>query len=262
VRIWNTKISLLVSTAALLTWTGCGAGGSPGSSAGIPSLQKQTIIDPTSSGDSNSVKQSSIQNGTQLDRTGSLGGGPEQPAPTPAPTATPIQGPEQPAPSPTPEQPVPMPTAVPAPEKPTPAPTPMPSPTPVQGPAQPAPSPGQSPAPAPGQGSAPAPTPAQGMTNVSATNMNRFAPAAINIHVGDTVTWTNNSRVVRSVTFDPSKARHPEHAVLPAGVAPFDSDAIAPKGKFSHTFTVPGLYTYFSRAHEAQGMIGSINVIP
>lgn len=88
----------------------------------------------------------------------------------------------------------------------------------------------------------------------------KFEPETIKIKVGDTVTWTNTQLVAHTVTFDPAKARHPESAILPAGVQPFDSGEMAQDQTFKHTFTVKGHYKYFCILHEDMKMFGFVDV--
>jgi plastocyanin len=88
----------------------------------------------------------------------------------------------------------------------------------------------------------------------------RFLPEVVNISLGDTVKWTNPAFVTHSVTFDPGMAATAGDAVLPAGVAPFDSGNIEEDGSFSHTFTVKGTYKYICKFHEAMGMVGTVIV--
>ncbi|MCC8965355.1 hypothetical protein H8A95_24320 [Bradyrhizobium sp. Pear76] len=87
-----------------------------------------------------------------------------------------------------------------------------------------------------------------------------FAPATINISVGDTVKWTNPAVITHSVTFDPAQATTASHVVLPAGAAPFDSGNMEEGATFSHTFTVRGTYKYVCKFHEAMGMAGTVVV--
>ena len=77
---------------------------------------------------------------------------------------------------------------------------------------------------------------------------------------GSTVTWINTSQVVHTVTDDPSKAINKSDAVLPSGAQPFDSGSISAGASSSHTFDVPGRYTYFCIPHESLGMVGHITV--
>ena len=87
-----------------------------------------------------------------------------------------------------------------------------------------------------------------------------FAPATVNVAVGDTVTWTNPGIITHSVTCDPAQAATPANVVLPAGVAPFDSGTMEQDATFSHTFTAKGTYKYVCKFHEAMGMIGTVVV--
>ncbi|MCA6112797.1 cupredoxin domain-containing protein [Bradyrhizobium cenepequi] len=87
-----------------------------------------------------------------------------------------------------------------------------------------------------------------------------FAPATVNIRVGDTVKWTNPSFITHSVTFDPAQAADVGNAALPPGVAPFDSGAMEEGTTFSHMFTQNGTYKYFCKFHEAMGMVGTVVV--
>ena len=87
-----------------------------------------------------------------------------------------------------------------------------------------------------------------------------FAPATVNIAVGDTVTWTNPGIITHSVTCDPAQAVTAANVALPAGVPPFDSGSKEQDATFSHTFTVKGTYKYVCKMHEAMGMIGTVVV--
>jgi len=87
-----------------------------------------------------------------------------------------------------------------------------------------------------------------------------FAPATVNIAVGDTVTWTNPGIITHSVTCDPAQAATPANVALPAGVAPFGSENMEEDATFSHTFTVKGTYKYICKMHEAMGMVGTVVV--
>lgn len=89
----------------------------------------------------------------------------------------------------------------------------------------------------------------------------QFAPAELTLNVGDTVTWVTVGPIPHSATADPSKALNPEeHVVLPQGAEPWDSGLLNEGQEFSHTFEVPGEYTYFCIPHEAAGMIGYLTV--
>ena len=88
----------------------------------------------------------------------------------------------------------------------------------------------------------------------------RFAPSAVTIQSGETVTWRNASDVVHTVTADPRLAQDPSHMRLPAGAKPFHSGNVAAGGSFSHTFTTKGTYRYFCVPHAGQGMIATVVV--
>lgn len=87
-----------------------------------------------------------------------------------------------------------------------------------------------------------------------------FAPATIEIALGDTVEWRNVSSVTHTATADPPLAVRPELVSLPAGAAPFDSGAVAPNATFRHTFTVAGRYDYICVPHQEFGMRGTVIV--
>ena len=89
---------------------------------------------------------------------------------------------------------------------------------------------------------------------------NRFVPATLNVAIGDTVKWINNSGGVHTATFNSSMAANAKDAQVPDGVVPFDSGDIAPGATFSHTFTAKGTYKYFCGYHEGMGMVGTVIV--
>lgn len=70
-----------------------------------------------------------------------------------------------------------------------------------------------------------------------------FSPAALNISVGDSVTWTNRD--------------DREHAIV-AEDNTFDSGKLTAGASFSHTFTKPGQHAYGCRFHPREK--GSITV--
>lgn len=87
-----------------------------------------------------------------------------------------------------------------------------------------------------------------------------FQPAALTIRQGQTVTWTNKSTFVHTVTTDPTRVKDPTRISSPAGAAVFDSGNIAPDKQWSQTFTVAGTYAYCCAPHELTGMLGTIVV--
>jgi len=118
--------------------------------------------------------------------------------------------------------------------------------------------------PAPAASPAASPAAATAATVVHMTDQLRFDPAAVTIHVGQTVTWVNSSSIPHSSTDDPAKnpveQTFPQYSVLPAGATSWDSGLLQPGQSFSHTFTVPGTYHYFCIPHILSGMRGTITV--
>jgi plastocyanin len=78
-------------------------------------------------------------------------------------------------------------------------------------------------------------------TTISIDNFT-FAPAAITVKVGDTVTWTNRDDI--------------PHTIVSAGK--FRSKALDTDNSFSFTFTAAGDYPYFCSLHPH--MTGTIKV--
>ena len=72
----------------------------------------------------------------------------------------------------------------------------------------------------------------------------RFAPAAITVPAGTTVTWTNSDNFTHNVSLE--------------GLAPL---TMAPGERASHTFTTPGSYPYVCSLHP-KDMKGSVLVTP
>jgi plastocyanin len=87
-----------------------------------------------------------------------------------------------------------------------------------------------------------------------------FVPSSLVVRVGQTVTWRNVGAMVHTSTCDPASAQRPEHAVLPDGAERWDSGLVRTGESWSHSFDIPGEYTYFCTPHEAGGMIGSLTV--
>jgi len=75
-----------------------------------------------------------------------------------------------------------------------------------------------------------------------------FLPTDVTVGVGSTVTWTNDSSVIHTVT-----SGNPDG---PDGT--FDSSIIMADGTFSYTFTEAGQYEYFCSIHP--WMTGTIMV--
>jgi hypothetical protein len=72
-----------------------------------------------------------------------------------------------------------------------------------------------------------------------------FAPAQLDVLVGDNVAWRNNSTRTHNVKFETEG---------------FNSGRIAPRGAANHPFAVEGVYPYICTIHD--GMRGEIGVYP
>jgi plastocyanin len=102
----------------------------------------------------------------------------------------------------------------------------------------------------------------EGPAVVVMTDDLQFDPPFMVVSVGATIVWRNVSSSIHSVTDTPGAEAYRGDATLPPGAAPFDSGNIAPGAFYSHTFSVPGTYTYYCRHHEHQGMVGQVVVMP
>ena len=78
-----------------------------------------------------------------------------------------------------------------------------------------------------------------------------FVPADLTVEVGTTVTWTNESSVIHTVTSG-SDGTHDDI---------FDSGDVGPNEEFSYTFNEVGTFPYFCIPHVNQGMTGTITVV-
>ncbi len=87
-----------------------------------------------------------------------------------------------------------------------------------------------------------------------------FSPAAINIHVNDTVCWTWLSGPHSVVSGTSCTAN--SLFCSPAGTNCAAAPAEGPGAFYMHKFTSPGTFPYFCGFHCAQGMIGSVTVLP
>jgi plastocyanin len=70
-----------------------------------------------------------------------------------------------------------------------------------------------------------------------------FAPDALTVDAGTTVTWTNTDSVAHTSTSDASG---------------WDSGIVAPGGHFSHSFQTAGTFQYHCAIHP--GMVGTVVV--
>jgi plastocyanin len=90
-----------------------------------------------------------------------------------------------------------------------------------------------------------------------------FDPSGIHIDRGDTVRWVQISGFHSITAYHPSNDHH--ELRIPSSAKPWDSDILLeeyPKtgSTFEHTFTVDGVYDYFCKPHEMNGMVGRIVV--
>jgi plastocyanin len=170
------------------------------------------IILVSCGGDSNPTTaktDSTITNTSNINLTNT----PFVPSPTSNPTGL-TPAPTRPDPTPTSSRPTPMPTIskpgpTPTPQKPTPTPTPQ----------------------------KPTPTPTQVSTVVvtittDSTGTFTFSPQTLNINVGTTVIWNNNTSASHTVTG-----------------SSFGSGTISPGGSFSFKFTQSGMFAYHCMFH-------------
>ena len=80
---------------------------------------------------------------------------------------------------------------------------------------------------------------------------NSFRPQALEVHVGDTVSWENRG--------------NNDHNVLSIeGEWGVEVTEFAPGAVYTHVFTEPGQYGYYCSIHGSQqaGMVGTITVEP
>jgi LPXTG-motif cell wall-anchored protein len=73
----------------------------------------------------------------------------------------------------------------------------------------------------------------------------RFVPATVRIHVGESVTWTNNGTVPHTSTADKGL---------------WDSGPLNPGQSFAFTFKSAGTFPYHCQFHVGLGMVGSVVV--
>lgn len=87
-----------------------------------------------------------------------------------------------------------------------------------------------------------------------------FIKDRVRIEAGDTITWELQSGGHTATAYHPDIHNvFPQR--IPDGAVPFDSVQLFNKGDtFEHIFTVEGVYNYYCRPHEGQGMVGIIVV--
>ncbi|MDR9419090.1 plastocyanin/azurin family copper-binding protein [Gracilimonas sp.] len=78
-----------------------------------------------------------------------------------------------------------------------------------------------------------------------------FSPQNIEVEVGTTVTWVNESTLIHTVT----SGSNGDHDGI------FDSGNIAENEEFSYTFEEVGTFDYFCRPHVNNGMVGTVTVV-
>lgn len=88
----------------------------------------------------------------------------------------------------------------------------------------------------------------------------KFEPSPVQIVVGDTIEFVNESRGKHTVTLDPKLAANPANVVMPAGAETFHSGSLAPGDTFKQDFDVEGQYQYLCLPHERMGMFGKVVV--
>lgn len=76
---------------------------------------------------------------------------------------------------------------------------------------------------------------------------NVFTPDEVTIAVGEMITWSNAGGFHNVVAYDGSFT---------------SGGASAASWVYTHTFTMPGIYTYYCTPHESEGMTGTITVVP
>jgi plastocyanin len=138
---------------------------------------------------------------------------PDEAAPAPMPGMAPAPAPQAQAPAPAPQMP-----GMPAPQAPVPAPAP--------------------------QAPAPAPAPRQAETVTVKMAGTAFAPAAVKVHKGDTVVWSNADTL--------------DHTVTSSAGRILASSAINPGKTYKHTFNATGTFRYNCSIHP--DMRGSVVV--
>lgn len=98
-----------------------------------------------------------------------------------------------------------------------------------------------------------------------------FLPDAFETSVGETVTWKNTSTKAHTVTaydtglpegasYFASGGYDSQEAAVDAWYDHFGGRLNA-GDTYSHTFEVPGEYTYYCIPHDAAGMVGTVTVL-
>ncbi len=87
-----------------------------------------------------------------------------------------------------------------------------------------------------------------------------YAPAALKVPRGATVTWLNKSYYSQSATCDPARAGKGNFASLPQGAQAWSSGLLYPGQRYSRRFDTPGTYVYFSTPQLSPNTLGTIIV--
>lgn len=82
----------------------------------------------------------------------------------------------------------------------------------------------------------------------------RFAPVSVTVAVGDTVEWVWSSSG-HNVVADATPAESDWTGTADAPNAVYDAGH-----EYSHTFAVPGTYSYYCNPHRGSGMTGEVAV--
>jgi len=90
-----------------------------------------------------------------------------------------------------------------------------------------------------------------GATNSVTMEGISFLPGDLTVEEGTTVTWTNDSSVIHTVTSG-TDGTHDDI---------FDSGDVGPNEEFLYTFNEVGTFPYFCIPHVNQGMTGTITVV-
>lgn len=103
--------------------------------------------------------------------------------------------------------------------------------------------------------------PEAGEKVVRLTDDLRFVPDRVEIQVGETVVWVNESEKIHTVSTHPSEATQIEHTGVPQATEHFDSSNLGPGQTFKRTFTVAGVYKYYCHPHQDMAMRGEVVVL-
>lgn len=103
--------------------------------------------------------------------------------------------------------------------------------------------------------------PEPGEVVVRLTDDLRFVPDRVEIEVGETVVWVNESEKIHTVSTHPTEATQIEHAGVPQASEHFDSSNLGPGQSFKRTFTVAGVYKYYCHPHQDMAMFGEVVVL-